>query len=77
MGRPDIPAALQVADITAMQWAADNRLNEAPIFLMHVSLPPTSSEGDEIQFNTELGTMRLAIAVRARIDPVQGNCSMV
>lgn len=75
-GRTDEPEPLQVAELAALQWAADNDA-PASVRLSHGGLPDTPRDGDELVLSAELGANRLSIRLRAKSFHVQGNCGVV
>jgi len=80
-GRADQPEPFQVAELAAMQWAADQAFSPRHVRLLPAGLPDDGAanpaEGDELTLRAEIGTERLAIRLRARNFMVQGNCGIV
>lgn len=76
-GRSDEAEPIQVAEIAALQWGADNGAADAKLRLVHDALPDHAHEGDEIAFIADLGSERLDIVLRAQSFHVQGNCGIV
>jgi hypothetical protein len=76
-GRTDEPEPLQVAELAALQWAADNDTEAASVRLIHDALPEHSAEGDAFSLTADLGADRLDITLRAKTFHIQGNCGVV
>lgn len=76
-GRTDMPEPIQVAELAALQWAADNDAPASGVELFHPGLPDTAQDGDELVFSAALGADRLSIRLRARTFHIQGNCGVV
>ena len=76
-GRTDQPEPLQVAELAALQWAADNDAPASEVQLFHGGLPEDAGEGDELVFSATLGAETLSIRLRAKMFHIQGNCGVV
>lgn len=76
-GRSDEPEPIQVAELAALKWAADNDAPASHVQLSHNGLPEVAEDGDELVFAAALGADRLSIRLRARTFHIQGNCGVV
>lgn len=76
-GRTDTPEPIQVAELAALKWAADNDLRAPGVQLIHDQLPDAAQDGDEIVVAARLDANRLQIRLRARVFYIQGNCGAV
>lgn len=76
-GRTDAPEALQIAEIAAMKWTAENGRPATAISLGHAPLPQDPHQGDEIDILAQSGATRLGIRLRAETFHIQGNCQTV
>lgn len=76
-GRTDAPEPVQVAELAALQWAADRRTPASTLRLSHPGLPVAAAEGDALDFIADLGQKRLSIRLRAKNFHIQGNCGVV
>jgi len=76
-GRTDEPEPVQVAELAALQWAAEHKTASGTLHLSHADLPETPAEGDALDFLADIGQSRLAIRLRAQKFHIQGNCGVV
>ncbi|AEQ52356.1 sucrase ferredoxin [Pelagibacterium halotolerans] len=76
-GRTDEPEPIQVAELAALKWAADNDASVSSVRLSHDALPESAKDGDELVLSAALDTERLSIHLRARTFHIQGNCGVV
>ncbi|ODT82606.1 MAG: hypothetical protein ABS76_05920 [Pelagibacterium sp. SCN 64-44] len=75
-GRSDHPEPAQVAELAALNWAAEHgqRLDAVPL---HGAIPEHADEGAELTLEADLPGTHLAIRLQARNFLVQGNCDTV
>jgi hypothetical protein len=76
-GRTDLPEPIQVAELAALEWAADNDASVSSVQLSHEGLPEVVKDGDELVLAAALGGSRLSIRLRARTFHIQGNCGVI
>ncbi len=75
-GRSDRPEPAQVAELAALNWAAEHgqRLDAVPL---HGAIPEHADEGTQLTLEADLPGTHLAIRLKARNFLVQGNCETV
>jgi len=76
-GSTDKPEPIQVAELAALKWAADNGAPASGVQLTHDQLPDAAQDGDEIVLAARLDANLLLIRLRARVFHIQGNCEVV
>lgn len=75
-GRSDQPEPVQVAELAALNWAAEHGRDLAALTLSG-TLPEEPGEGTTLTLQAELPDAHLAIHLHAQIFLVQGNCGVV
>ena len=75
-GRSDQPEPVQVAELAALQWAADNGRPLGAVTLRG-AIPETAGEGSTLTVEAVLPDAQLAIRLHAQTFFMQGNCGIV
>lgn len=75
-GRSDAPEPAQVAELAALNWAAEHGLDLGAVSLAG-AIPETASEGDQLTLEANMAGARLSIRMHAQDFLVQGNCGVV
>lgn len=75
-GRSDEPEPAQVAELAALNWAAEHGLKPGIISLAG-AIPEKASQGDRLMLEADLPGARLSIRMHAQDFLVQGNCGVV
>ena len=72
-GRPDLPEAIQAAEVAALAWAEKRGIAQADV---HIHAQPTipPQEGAELSLAAHAGPTRLHLRLRTEILPVNGRC---
>lgn len=75
-GRSDEPEPAQVAELAALNWAAEHGLNLAAIAVAG-AIPDEASDGTRLTLEADVPGARLSIRMHAQDFLVQGNCGVV
>ena len=75
-GRSDRPEPAQVAELAALNWAAEHGLQLDAVPL-HGAIPDHAEEGTSLTLEADLAVTHLAIRLLARNFLVEGNCETV
>lgn len=75
-GRSDAAEPIQVAELAALNWAAQNGFGPSAVSL-DGSIPEDASTGDQLTLRADLPGARLSIRMHAEDFMVQGNCGVV
>jgi len=76
-GRTDQPEPVQVAEIAAMRWAAENNAPPRRVRMLETEFPERPEDGETCWLDAEVDDTRLAIRLKAQRYFVQGNCEIV
>jgi hypothetical protein len=72
-GRPDLPEAMQAAEVAALAWAEERGIAQAHVHIDAVpSAPPRG--GEELRVAARVGGRVLQLRLRAEALPVNGRC---
>lgn len=75
-GRTDVPEAAQVAEIAAMNWAAENDIDTQDVTLVG-DIPADAAEHDTLMLEASIGGHLLHVHLQLRAFFMQGNCEIV
>lgn len=76
-GRADLPEALQVAEIAALDWAEHQGIDRAALRMELDAVPDASRRDEKLTVSARAGHHRLLIHLTAREFTIQGNCDAV
>eukprot|EP00873_Tetraselmis_striata_P031222 jgi/Tetstr1/451486/TSEL_038522.t1 len=76
-GRTDVPEAVQVAELAALEWAAAHNRSGGHVRVLPFDLPSEPADGHELAIRAEVHDTELDIRLKAQTYLVQGNCGVV